>query len=83
MVEEGAGGTWNGLANAWITAKLNVANGACAPPGVTDALGNAERILSKHCGGVFAEDAETLAEGYSEALESFNKGLTSPAGRCD
>lgn len=74
------GNPWNQLAAQWIAASLNAASGASMPNAVTDALADAESLLSSNCSLIPAADhAEAIA--LKDTLDAYNNGITGP-GAC-
>ena len=76
------GNGWLNLAHQLIAAELNIANGACAPPSVTDAIAEANAWL----GTTSCYPAGTLAPAdtsdLTNTLTDFNEGTIGP-GHCE
>jgi len=72
------GNTWISLAQAWICAKLNVANLAPSGP-IQSALTNAEALLT---GCTISAQDQATALSLATELHDYNQGTSGP-GRCD
>lgn len=75
------GRAWYILAHQWISAKLNVANGASTTAAVDNALDKGNTLLLNNCNGIKQCDRST-ALGYADTLDDYNNGYIGP-GHCD
>lgn len=77
-----AGNGWYALAHQLIAAELNIANGACAPTEVTDAIAQANALMSQTtCYPNNPSLPSSATSDLTNTLDHFNQGDIGP-GRC-
>jgi hypothetical protein len=78
-----AGNAYYNLAHQYMAAKLNVLNGASAPPSVIDALAAAETLFNAQGAGdtTLSKSEQKTAIALASTLDKYNNGLIGP-GHC-
>jgi hypothetical protein len=80
-----AGNPYYNLAHQYMAAKLNVLNGASAPPEVAAALASAEALFAAKTPAQVSGGSKALKKQFTElasTLDKYNNGLIGP-GHCD